>query len=371
MKIPPNLNISTLLSDRNKIVFQCDDIGEGFLYAFYIYLNGEIIEKVPYSTQNKTVFWASLPGEYYAEAYIKGTDGAKRHYLSNSVNYTNKNDLTVERGHHKYNTITNVNYIIKEVWHNIFMIFRLASYDFRLENRDTYLGILWNILTPLIQIGTFWLVFGVGLRQGRDVQDVPYVIWMICGLIPWFFINQGIVKGANSIYSKTIALARMKFPLSVLPLERIIVELYEHVTMIMIMVIMLACFGFFPSFSWLNLVYYIFYTIFFLTSLALITSVLTMLARDFARMIQSLIRLLFYLTPILWDMENMPVLFQKITFYNPIYYVVTGFRDSMLYEIPFWQHTEQLCILWCLNGLLFVLGCNLQVKFKDQFIDLI
>lgn len=363
---------SAELLDINKIIFQCEEKGSDCSYAFYIYLNDEIIERVPYSPQNRITFWATLPGEYRAAAFIKDAEGKKERYSTNSVEFKVEN--VIYESDDKRNRRTaweNAAAIMKEMVTHFPMTFRLAVYDYRLENQDTYLGKLWSILTPLIQIGTYWLVFGVGLRQGKDVDGFPYVVWMLCGLIPWFFINQGIVRGANSIYSKVSTLTRMKFPLSTLPLERTLVEVFEHVMMLLIMTIMLCFFGYYPKISWLNLIYYIVYLVAFSTSLALITSVFTMLARDFLKLIQNTIRLLFYITPILWDMGRMPVLFQKVTQFNPIYYVVCGFRESILSGIPFWESPYRIMFFWGLILLLFLAGASLQIRFRSQFVDLL
>lgn len=360
------------LEEDNKLVFYCEDKGAGYIYSFYIYLNNELIEKVPYSPQRRTVFWATLPGKYYAVAFAKNTlSGGKERCKTNELIYQAE-EVPFENPDCSPKTVwQNCMEILKETVRQFPMIFRLALFDYKLENQDTYLGRLWNILTPLIQIGTFWLVFGVGLRQGNDIGEIPFVIWMVCGLIPWFFINQTLVKGANSIYSKANTLSRMKFPLITLPLERTLVEMFEHIMMLFILFVMLFCFGFYPKWYWLNLIYYIFYMVCFLTGLSLITSVFTMFARDFSKLLQSLTRLLFYLTPILWDMGRMPEFYQKIMLLNPIYYSVAGFRESLLYEISFWESPDKVVFFWGLNILLFLAGSTLQIKFRDQFIDLL
>ena len=360
------------LEEENKLVFGCEDKGAGYLYAFYIYLNDTLIEKIPYSPKCRTVFWATLSGKYYAVVFVKNTlAGGKDRFKTNELIYQAEEGSLEAPSRPKKTVWENSMEILKETVLQFPMIFRLALFDYKLENQDTYLGRLWNILTPLIQIGTFWLVFGIGLRQGNNVGEVPFVIWMVCGLIPWFFINQTLVKGANSIYAKANTLSRMKFPLVTLPLERTLVEMFEHLMMLVILFIMLFCFGYYPNWHWFNLIYYIIYTACFLTGLSLITSVFTMFARDFSKLLQSLTRLLFYLTPILWDMGRMPEFYQKIMLLNPIYYSVTGFRESLLYEISFWESPDKAAFFWTINILLFLAGSTLQVKFRDQFIDLL
>ena len=129
-------------------------------------------------------------------------------------------------------------------------------------------------------------------------------------------------------------------------------------------------FGYPPSLYWLNLVYYLFYAVVFFTALAMVTSVLSMIAIDFQKLINSLIRLLFYLTPILWSTEKLPLLVQYILKLNPCLYIADGFRDSLLYHIPFYLHHWRMAFFWLVNVFFIILGSNLQAKYKNQFLDL-
>lgn len=179
------------------------------------------------------------------------------------------------------------------------------------------------------------------------------------------------IKGANSIYAKSGIAAKMKFPIATAPVSKVLQEMYEFVIMLIIMFVILLFVGIRPSWYWLNLVYYFLYCIAFLVSLAMVTSVLTMVARDFYKLLNSMIRLLFYVTPILWVMDSMPEIYQVIMQYNPIYYVVKGFRESILYGLPFYHQMDMVALMWVINILLYVIGCVLQSKFRNKFVDLI
>lgn len=251
------------------------------------------------------------------------------------------------------------------------MLCRIARYDYKLLNKDSYLGRLWSFLTPLIQIATYWLVFGLGIRNGGDVNGHPFLLWMLCGLVPWFFMNEGIMKGAGSIYSKANVVTKMKYPISTVPVSVIVTAFMEHVMVLLILFVTLIAMGYYPDWYYLNLVYYMLYSFVFLCSLSLITSVLTMLARDFQKLLSNVVRLLFYITPILWSMERMPAVYQNILQFNPILYAITGFRDTLLYKINFWEHPYRIAFFWALNIVLFVTGCNLQYKYRKKFNDLL
>ena len=83
---------------------------------------------------------------------------------------------------------------------------------------------------------------------------------------------------------------------------------------------------------WLELIYYFLCAILFSISLSLTTSVLNMLARDTRKLILACMRLLMYLTPILWDIKMLPHTLQVIMKLNPIYYLVCGYKDCFFYH---------------------------------------
>lgn len=338
-------------------------------YAYYIYCNDSIIKRIGYSHNSKCSWWIENDGIYKIQIYVKSKDGSKRAFFSDSIEYNRQNAL--REINKDRNFFQKIMFVGKEIISNWAMMIRVAMFDYRLRNRDSYLGRIWEILTPLIQIGTYWLVFGIGLRQGRNVDGYPYLLWMLSGLIPWFCISASIIKGANSIFVKAATITKLKYPISTVPIGAILTEGFGFVYTLIILEMVFLFYGYLPNWGYLNLLYYTLYMFIFLASLALATSVFTMVARDFQKLLNSLIRLLFYLTPILWDMSKMPEIYKKIVGISPIFYVVKGFRDSLLYNVPFYMYYKDIAVAWIWVIGLFIMGCYLQEKFRNKFRDLI
>ena len=68
------------------------------------------------------------------------------------------------------------------------LIWNLAKNDFKTKYAGSFFGILWAFVQPIVTILLYWFVFQVGLRSG-DVSDVPFVLWLMCGLIPRYFFQ--------------------------------------------------------------------------------------------------------------------------------------------------------------------------------------
>ncbi|MDM8328490.1 ABC transporter permease, partial [Staphylococcus felis] len=108
--------------------------------------------------------------------------------------------------------------ILHEQISNWKTIIQLAVYNMKSQYSNHYLGVFWNILQPLMQVGVYYLIFGLGLRGGGDrlVDGAPFIIHLISGLFPWLFISQSINQGANAIQANLGLVTKMKFPSSVL-----------------------------------------------------------------------------------------------------------------------------------------------------------
>lgn len=259
--------------------------------------------------------------------------------------------------------------VIKEQIQHFYLIRRLSLYELKSTNKSNYLGMLWELLNPAIQIAVFWFVFGFGIREKGDVEGTPFFIWMIIGLIVWFFVNPAITHGSKSIYTRIKMVSKMNFPLSVIPSYVIMSKWYPHLILMGILIILLQFFGYPVSVYYIQLPYFMAATIIFLFALALITSTLASIARDVQMFVQSIMRILLYLSPILWwPKENLPDWAFTLMQANPFFYLIEGHRAALLgtgwyiwssYSLYFWGIT--LVMLW--------IGTALHVKFRKHFID--
>lgn len=267
-----------------------------------------------------------------------------------------------------------IKFVLQENFNNIYRIYCIAKYELLSDMRDSRLGVFWNFANPAIQIITYYFVFGIVLER-QSVDHIPFIQWMLCGMVVWFFISPCITNGANAIYSKRNVITKMKFPVSVLPATVVAKELFNHFCLMILLIVFLLTQGVMPSLYWFELIYYLFAAICLTVSLAMITSVLNMLARDTRKLILACMRLLLYLTPILWPISRLdkdwmlPI--RYIMKANPIYYIVCGYRDCFLYHHGIMYYSKQMLFFWIFVIVIFVIGSTLMYKFKHKFIDLI
>ncbi|EGP4798098.1 ABC transporter permease [Enterococcus faecium] len=263
--------------------------------------------------------------------------------------------------------------IIKEQVVNMRTIFRLSRYEEKATYQSHYLGLLWQVLNPVIQVGIYYLVFGLGVNGGRTINGVPFLAWMLTGITAWFFISSSILGGSNSIYKQVNVVSKMKFPVSILPLNTIVSNLSSYFPMLGFLIVGLFAMKVQPTFYWIQYFYYFFAMVVFLLAVGLLNATMTVLIRDYHIMLQSILRLLFYVSGPIWDINNrnLPEVLVKILKLNPLYYLIEGFRDTFLSRQWFWEKGTYGLIFWGVTLIFLIMGSHLHLKFRSEFVDLI
>lgn len=260
--------------------------------------------------------------------------------------------------------------ILVEQFENAYLIRRLSIYELKKAYVANVLGMVWIFLNPIIQIGLYWLIFGLGIRGGAPVNGVPYFIWMISGLVPWFYISSSVIQGSNSIYARLSGVSKMNFPLSIIPSYVMLSKLYTHGILTIILIFIVSVNQGIGSINFLILFYGMFSVTIFLLALSFITSTLSTIIRDIHLLIQSVTRMLFFITPILWEpKENMPHLFLYVMKLNPFYYVVELYREALVYDSNSILFSGYTLYFWGTVIVLFIIGSMLHVRFRRQFVD--
>lgn len=267
--------------------------------------------------------------------------------------------------------------LIKEQINNFYLVRRLSMYELKSKNKSNYLGMAWEVINPTIQILIYWFVFGT-IMQRADVSlttgaDVPFIAWLMGGFIIWTFFYQGTIQGSKSIYTRLAMLSKMNFPMSVIPNIVIFSQFYVHIFMLVIVIIILQFFGYYINIYYLQLLYFIVATFLLTFSISLITSTLSTIVRDVHMLLNAILRMFLYITPVLWPisrfLDKSPgiLIFIKL---NPLYYLIEGYRAAFFgtewYFITHWKYT---LYFWVLVFILFIIGSSIHMKFRKYFID--
>lgn len=158
--------------------------------------------------------------------------------------------------------------------------------------------------------------------------------------------------------------------MSVIPSYVIFSQFYPHLILLGLGTIALQFMGYPLTIYYLQLPLYIIGLLMFLFSLTLITSTLATIVRDVQMLLQSVMRMLLYLSPILWPPDSLLPELQTVLKLNPFYYIIEGYRHSLLGEGWYFIENPVYTLYFCGIVLItFIVGAYLHVKFRSQFID--
>ena len=111
--------------------------------------------------------------------------------------------------------------LMSNIWTDKRLLYSLSKKDFIRKFSGTYFGIIWAFVQPLLTIIVYWAVFQFGFRSG-DVGNIPYILWFICGIVPWLFISESFSIASNSFIEYSYLIKKVKFNINILPLVKIL-----------------------------------------------------------------------------------------------------------------------------------------------------
>lgn len=260
---------------------------------------------------------------------------------------------------------------LKHIYNNHTLLWTLINNDFKKQYLGSYLGIFWAFAQPLVYIGVIWFVFSVGFRQTDTKDGIPFFLWLISGMIPWFFFVNAFSMGTNAITSNAFLVKKVAFRVSILPLVQISSALIIHLVLVVLLMFSSILYGYLPSLYWLQLFYYIFLSLFLLIGLSWLTSSIRVFVKDMSNFVFVIIQVGFWATPVFWHADKIPQKYHFLLNINPMYYIVDGFRDTFIYHTWFWQKPLDTLYFIIISSVIFVLGAIVFKRLRPHFGDVL
>ncbi len=265
-----------------------------------------------------------------------------------------------------------------ELYQNRRLIWKLSKNDFKTRYAGSYLGIIWAFVQPIITVLLYWFVFTVALPS-RAVQvkgdiEIPYILWLIAGLVPWFFFAEALSNGTDAFLEYNYLVKKVVFKISILPIIKIVSAIFVHVFFVLFTLILFSLYGYYPDLYTLQIFYYSACMFIFVLGLCYITGSIVVFFKDLGQIISILLQVGVWATPILWNLnilsENHPKI--KILFkLNPMNYIVEGYRSALIDKMWFWENFYSTAYFWILTLVLFALGALVFKRLKVHFADVL
>lgn len=259
---------------------------------------------------------------------------------------------------------------IAEIYSNKRLIWDLSKNDFKNKYVGAYLGVVWAFVQPVVTTLVYWFVFQVGFKS-QPVKDVPYALWLIVGLVPWFFFSEAWVSATNSMIEYSYLVKKIVFKVNILPIVKIISALFVHLFFVIFTIVIYMINGYMPHVYILQCIYYTICAFMLVLALSYATSAMIVFFKDLGQFINILIQVMMWMTPIMWSYTILPDQYQKIIKLNPMYYIVEGYRDCFINKVWFWDRQIQTIYFWIITLTLFILGSVIFKRLKNHFADML
>lgn len=251
---------------------------------------------------------------------------------------------------------------LKNIWQHRSLIVELVKREVKLRYRGTWLGFFWSLLNPLIMTIVYTVVFVYFLRI-----DIPnYSVFLFCALLPWNWFNEAIITGTDCFISRPGFIRDAIFPTEILPITTIASSMMNYVFSLPILLIAVLAFRVPVGWTLLALPIIVLIQFLFTMGIVFILGTFNVFFRDLRYIVQNLMMALFFLTPIMYDINSIPEHFRIFLTLNPMEHLINDYRYIFYYNTwPDWD----TAIVFVISLALIMLGLWAFKTHRENFAE--
>ena len=287
---------------------------------------------------------------------------------------------------------------LRTLWAHREIMFTLAERDFRVQYKQAALGVAWAVVTPVMTLAIFVVVFS-HLQSKFPTEGIPYPLYAFVGILCWSFFAGTLGNGGSSLLSNKALLAKTQFPRECFPLETMLLQGLNTLISWIPLTILFVLFGRAPRLATVWVPLFMLIEVVFAAGVTLGVSSMIIQMRDLQQVLPIIISLGIFLTPVIWPFSKIPsdyhlwggtyvpgligphghqyaghwiggvsVNLQAVYgFFNPLGPVITSVRDTVLlgHNPSWWPLTTAAVGAFCYLILGYRIFKRLEVNFAD------
>ncbi len=217
---------------------------------------------------------------------------------------------------------------LKDLWEYRHLLSFFTWRDIKVRYKQTFVGVLWVIMQPFLEMVVLAVIFGDLYRQ-TDTH-IPYPLFVYAGLLPWTYFASAVNSSTGSIIANADIVKRIYFPRIMVPIATALSKLLDFTMSFLILLGLMAYYQY-PVHASILLVPVLLFLLLLATSaIALWLSILNTLYRDVALIVPYFVRIAFFLTPVIYPVESIGPRWQWLLLLNPLTGIIESFRSVLL-----------------------------------------
>ncbi len=275
--------------------------------------------------------------------------------------------ITAERGFELRGETTSLRRLLSDAWAARYILYAISRRDFFTRYRRPTLGVIWSVIAPVVQASILAIVF---TRVVRVQTPIPYLIFVLSGIIAWTFFSSTLSSAVRAITGGSGIASKVYFPRCILPLTNVGTSLYGYVPAIVVLLIASVAYRVHVTPHLLMLVPATIVMVLLTSAFSLVLAALQVYFRDIAFILGVIVQAWFYGSGVFFPIDKVPEgLLRELVVANPATGMVELFRVALMGFSP-WS----LPSLWWTLGwtaALFGIAALLYRRYDRVFIDLL
>lgn len=226
--------------------------------------------------------------------------------------------------------------------HILELVFFSTYAELRAERARSYLGLIWWLLEPAMQMGTYYLVFAVVTRTAAP----DFVPFLLIGLVSWQWFKSAVSHGGHAIWYNLPLIRQVKLPAAIFPSVQILADTIKFVFILALLLVILWCTGYPPNGAYAALLPVLLIELMFASAIAYFVASLVPILPDLRFVIEQVLVVAMFLSGVVFSLANIPSPWHEILALNPMVGLIDSLRGILMHgRWPDWFALARLCVI--------------------------
>jgi lipopolysaccharide transport system permease protein len=255
---------------------------------------------------------------------------------------------------------------LRDIWAHRELLYFMIWRDLKVRYKQTLFGVSWVVLQPILMTLVFTVFLGKIARVSSG--NVPYVLFLYSGLLPWTFFSNAVSTSSHSLVASAQMITKVYFPRSLVPMATVLVRLSDFLVASVILFVLMIYYGRAFTSAVLLVPFLILHLTLLALSLGLLGAALNVKYRDIGTVLPVVLQLWLFASPVLYPTTFVPANWKWLYELNPLTGVIDGFRAALLNADVEWR---SLFVSFGITLALLVSSSFVFKHIEDEFADVV